>query len=412
MIPSNRAILGSTLAIALCLSLSCRRLPRDASQPALPRATWWNFYTRGIEFSRRNEWDNAIRDLETAMGKRKGAIFPDNQEKRRAKTYGLHFLDNYFPHRELGVCLFHQGRFDAAEAELLVSLKMLPSSRASFYLNQVRRERLSRQQEQPRAGRVRIDLPFPEGTLFTRKPYIDLDGNATSPDYVSEISANGEALFVELAARSVLLRHRAKLSSGRQELVITARDLAGGETTWRRPVVVDLSGPSISIARDPSAPKQNVLLSVTDDYELATVTINGAQLTILPGTSTVTQTVPLTGRRNVIVTATDRAGNSTNWTRRVRDLLKASLDSLRHHPNVQLAMAPLRTSSLHISAGALLATPGKEKKHPDTDAPRLLLLPEIAGECTVTTELYVLDLEVEDRGLIDSIAVTVGGRHE
>jgi len=94
---------GSWLVAGLCLLLSCRHASREDGEPVIRRATWWNFYNRGLARSLNGKWAAAAEDFLVAMGRKQGAVYGEEDEKRRAKTYGLHFLDDYFPHRELGV---------------------------------------------------------------------------------------------------------------------------------------------------------------------------------------------------------------------------------------------------------------------------------------------------------------------
>jgi curli biogenesis system outer membrane secretion channel CsgG len=59
---------------------------------------------------------------------------PDDDENVR--TYGMHSIE-YFPHRELGICLYQLGDMEGARQELQISMKMEPSDRAQEYLNQI-----------------------------------------------------------------------------------------------------------------------------------------------------------------------------------------------------------------------------------------------------------------------------------
>ncbi|ETX02160.1 MAG: hypothetical protein ETSY1_04525 [Candidatus Entotheonella factor] len=62
------------------------------------RGQWWQYYERALSYAEGEYWDDAIADLKQAVGTRLG-----QKDQRRANTYGLHFVENYFPHRELGV---------------------------------------------------------------------------------------------------------------------------------------------------------------------------------------------------------------------------------------------------------------------------------------------------------------------
>ncbi len=95
------------------------------------RHRWWNYFERGMSFADGEFQQEAIADFKVAIAQR-----PEDQ--RRARTYGMHFVD-YFPRRELGVVYYQMGDFKAAKAELELSLSQYPSSKARFYLDRVRK---------------------------------------------------------------------------------------------------------------------------------------------------------------------------------------------------------------------------------------------------------------------------------
>ena len=137
---AKRSFTLCTCVIIVFLFVSCRHTPtNEHGIPYLIQNRYWNYYLRGIAYSLIGEWENAAADFEVAMGRRKGALYAEYNEKRWAKMYGLRFLDNYFPHRELGISYYFMDQLGAAEKELTLSLDMLPSSRARFYLNKVMR---------------------------------------------------------------------------------------------------------------------------------------------------------------------------------------------------------------------------------------------------------------------------------
>lgn len=69
------------------------------------RGRWWNYYERGRSFADGGFWLEAEHDLRRALDVR-------TFDKRRSRTYGLHYIQ-YFGNRELGVVLYRQGRFAA-----------------------------------------------------------------------------------------------------------------------------------------------------------------------------------------------------------------------------------------------------------------------------------------------------------
>jgi hypothetical protein len=90
---------------------------------------WYKLYEDGLEAMENGEYKKAS-DLfiEAIQGN------PDDDENVR--TYGMHSIE-YFPHRELGICLYLMGDMNGARQELQISMKMEPSERAKEYLNQI-----------------------------------------------------------------------------------------------------------------------------------------------------------------------------------------------------------------------------------------------------------------------------------
>ena len=87
------------VAIVLLLSslISCQQTPNEPDIPIIRRPNWWNFYQRGVTYSLNQEWDKAVSDFQIALGLEKGAIYPEFADQRRVKTYGINFVDDYFP---------------------------------------------------------------------------------------------------------------------------------------------------------------------------------------------------------------------------------------------------------------------------------------------------------------------------
>jgi hypothetical protein len=98
------------------------------------RGRWWSYYERGTSFLAGQYYDQALADFETALSGR-------DRDSWRARTYGLHFVE-YFPNRELGITLYHLNRLDEAEQYLTASLNEIDTERASFYLDEIKRDRI------------------------------------------------------------------------------------------------------------------------------------------------------------------------------------------------------------------------------------------------------------------------------
>ena len=115
---------------------------------------WYHYYERGLSFAEGQCLGEAERDLGEALKQR------DDGDRRRARTYGMHFVD-YFPHRELGIVLFHQKRYADAIRELEVSLNATVTAKAEFYLAQCRKALLLSQTPDKRPPNLKF-IAWPE----------------------------------------------------------------------------------------------------------------------------------------------------------------------------------------------------------------------------------------------------------
>jgi curli biogenesis system outer membrane secretion channel CsgG len=90
---------------------------------------WYKLYEDGIEAMEDGDY-KAASDLFIQ------AIQDNPDDDENVRTYGMHSIE-YFPHRELGICLYHLGDKTGAQMELQISMKMEPSDRAKQYLAQL-----------------------------------------------------------------------------------------------------------------------------------------------------------------------------------------------------------------------------------------------------------------------------------
>jgi hypothetical protein len=90
---------------------------------------WYKLYEDGLEAMENTEYKKASElFIEAIQG---NADDDDN-----VRTYGMHSIE-YYPHRELGICLYLMGDMNGARQELQISMKMEPSERAKEYLAQI-----------------------------------------------------------------------------------------------------------------------------------------------------------------------------------------------------------------------------------------------------------------------------------
>jgi tetratricopeptide (TPR) repeat protein len=93
------------------------------------QGAWYKQYEKGQQAMEKQQWRVAAEHFRKAI-----AIKPIDKMKMR--TYGMHFIQ-YFPHRELGICLYNLGEMDLAQRQLNISLKMEPTQRTRDYLKQI-----------------------------------------------------------------------------------------------------------------------------------------------------------------------------------------------------------------------------------------------------------------------------------
>ena len=90
---------------------------------------WYKSYESGLT-AMRNQ------DYKAAASYFRLAIQGNPNENKKVRTYGMHFIE-YFPHRELGICLYNLGENAEALRELKLSNEQAPSARADEYIRQV-----------------------------------------------------------------------------------------------------------------------------------------------------------------------------------------------------------------------------------------------------------------------------------
>lgn len=244
------------------------------------RNTWWQHYERGLSYAEGEFWDDAVASFQTALATRLG-----QKDQHRVNTYGLHFLDNYFPHRELGIVYYRLRRYQDALREITTSLDQVESAKANFYLNKVRQALLQQ------AGRdttpPRIVLDGPPDDLLTNRFTITVTGHVEADAYASAIAINGQPLFIELAAPRLPFTTEVTLQDGPNTIEIVAEDLLRQRTLRHLTVYLDRHGPLLSVERVellglPPHQQARVQGVVSDHSRITRFVVAGRQMP-LPG---------------------------------------------------------------------------------------------------------------------------------
>jgi hypothetical protein len=272
------------------------------------RGRWWSYYERGVSFGDGKDWKDAEADLREAVGKREA-------DQRRARTYGMHFID-YFPHREMGVIFYNQGRYLEAVAELETSLRSEKSAKAEYYLDSSRKALIEAGGRDLHAPGIFIDSPAND--ILTNAFSYPVSGVAKDDTYVSRVEVNGTPIRVDLGAPEVPFRLDVPLKAGVNPIRIVARDLTGRTSVAERTIRVDRTGPVLSL----DEPGQGWSLAgkvmrlkgyVYDDSGLGEVKVNGTRVAVFgDGEVKLDQTITMGDEtKPITIEARDRAGNET-----------------------------------------------------------------------------------------------------
>jgi len=206
---------------------------------------WYDYYERGLSCMEGRCYDDAMTAMEKAIDMR-----PD--DKRMARTYGIGHLNDYFPHREKGVIHYFQNDYAAAKSELEISLRHEPSVKARVFLDKVRRAMMIQRGEKAASPRISVTKPDISGEIWTNADPVWISGVAESSQYVSEIMVRDRAIPMEGSGERVVFEEKFKLSQGRQEIEIIARNLLEGTAGQKVVIHVDRAGPVITLEK--SAP--------------------------------------------------------------------------------------------------------------------------------------------------------------
>lgn len=207
------------------------------------RGRWWNYYERGRSFSDGGFWAEAERDFRAAMLMR-------DRDQFWPRTYGLHFLPEYFPHRELGIALYQQDRLQEALPELESSLSQKGSARAGYFLDLARKTWVAKQQNDAAPPVLDVSVPAADSGAMT----IELSGVARDDTFVSNIIIAGQPYLLSHSDKEIRFAKSVALRPGQNEFEVIAEDVTGKKTAATARVRADLDGPAISFDRPVTFP--------------------------------------------------------------------------------------------------------------------------------------------------------------
>ncbi len=232
---------------AMCSRQSDKKYERDGVRYGVTegrfRGRWWNYYERGRSYLEGGFYPEAQRDLESAIkGRNRDQLWP--------RTYGLHFVPEYFPHRELGVALYHQNQYSAGIMHLELSLNQRYSARAAYYLDKSRKRLLEKSGTD--AAPPVIEIKETANTVSSME--LEVAGIVRDDTFVAGITVNGAPVDIKVSGPSISFRQPVALKPGQNDVEITAADLLGKSTSTRVPVILDVEGPAVSFDEPLSLP--------------------------------------------------------------------------------------------------------------------------------------------------------------
>jgi TolB-like protein len=347
------------------------------------RHRWWNYYERGLSYAEGAYFEEALADLMQAVAMRA-------EDQRRARTYGMHFVD-YFPNREIGVVQFQMGRLPEAQQALEISIAQQPTAKARYYLDRVRQSLLRQRKPQAVSPRIRLDRG-PE-TLWTREDPITIAGTARDENYVAAVSINGIPQYQEGAAREVAFESKLDLPEGRHVIPISATNLLGAVTQQSQIIFVDRQGPQIII--DQIKQTQATVAGafqlqgwIYDGAGLSALFVNGLAKPIPQQNEIILDLQLPADHDRIELLARDRLGNETKAT--------VSLPKDRADQDDYYLLA-LADSSAENLRGMLVAAS-------ETKAP-LIRLSDWSSAQTVYLEKIYLEGEVSDQTTVASLTL-------
>ena len=351
---------------------------------------WYHYYERGLSFAEGHCWGKAERDLGEALKQR------DDGDRRRARTYGIRFVD-YFPHRELGIVLFYQKQYADAIRELEASLNATVTAKAEFYLDQSRKALILSQTSDKRPPEILSRTPG-QG-LQTNKIAIRVSGSVRDDSFVKSVRINNKPIRIDRAAPEVRYDTEVSLKNGNNTITISAVDIVGNTADLQRTVTVDRQGPVISV----DEPSDETPISgreirlkgyVADDTNLASVLVNGREMLdrqfpefILDHSVALT---PQTDR--ITIEAADLLGNQTT--------AEIPLSSSRTSGDSSILLAGLQM----ILYAASTEDSGKAKIRRDRIPPNIELKDWTEAQSVYLEETY-LEGSASDDNRVDALIV-------
>ena len=271
------------------------------------RHRWWNYYERAMSFADGGFYGEAKQDLQAAINQRE-------KDQRRARTYGMHFVD-YFPHRELGIVYYKQERLQQAVDELTTSLASVKSAKAELYLDRARKALIQKQKLDKRPPVIRIESPVQP--FLCNGFSVTIKGVASDDTFVRRITAGEKAVEMDVSEREISFSVEVPVVSGRNRIPVRVSDISGKTAEAFVEVDVDRSGPILRIDKPvegmPVTGDRVVVEGYAfDDSGLMQLSVNGREMPCEGRELRFKEEASVSGDGKLLVKIRDRAGNITS----------------------------------------------------------------------------------------------------
>jgi len=272
------------------------------------RAEWWNYQERAMSYIDGECYAPALEDVTKAIELRQKLVKKDC-DQRRARTYGMHFVD-YFGHRERGVALFRLGRADEAQQELEASLNCVESSKAQFFLDQLRKNKIESGNLDKNPPELQVSEPANKS--FTNQSSVKVSGKASDDSLVKEIWIGSEAVVIPISQKEIGFSEPVELNPGWNNFRVRALDITGKEKSADWSIYLDQEGPEVSIADIKQVTPAEVEVSgeLADASPISKFVLNNKEIPLEAGRSFKAR-LPVAPEWKIFFKASDQAGNVT-----------------------------------------------------------------------------------------------------
>lgn len=213
------------------------------------RHDWDSSYRRGLSYREGECWDLAVEQFLLAIRQRP-------EDHWRVRSYGMNILDEYFPHRELGIVYLRQGLLEEAIEALSYSLESADSAKTKFYLNKAHKLWLEQTGLDQAPPTLELINPVDNKSrlIYTNRSNYQIEGQAIDDFFVNKIFINEDPVYVDLAQPKVSFRKKVTLHAGMNSIPYRIIDLVGHEYCEEIKIFLDQQGPTVivtNISNDP-----------------------------------------------------------------------------------------------------------------------------------------------------------------